>query len=111
MAHCDCIDSSSSSSCRCGEEDRLQQRPLVLDAVRTWCLCNNTVVVVDRERRECGKDTVHLMSQFDFDTLMLILCLVELVTVLYVSTIAECFWIKIKINLDKLKKNHNCFTI
>ena len=31
-----------------------------------------------RERRECGKDTVHLMSQFDFDTLMLILCLVEL---------------------------------
>lgn len=42
MVHC-CIDSSSSSSCRCGEEDRLQQRPLVLDAVRTWfgvlCCC------------------------------------------------------------------------
>ena len=69
MVHC-CIDSSSSSSCRCGEEDRLQQRPLVLDAVRTWfgeVRCIVSLYVVS-ERRECGKGTVYLMSQFDFDT-------------------------------------------
>ena len=53
MAHCDCIDSSSSSSCRCGEKDRLQQRPLVLDAVRTWFECKIKWLLLSDDRCCC----------------------------------------------------------